>query len=373
MIEILHNKLYYPILKGKKGEFAALKECPQPIKESMIPLIELLDYTPTQLSEEQLAKRKKPVRTYDDHLSSEIKQIIAAWQESGMPIFIDTHLVPIELLAGTGRIALIFESLYDAGIMAIPVIHTSYDPRISNEYKSIIDEYQTGFCLRLNTNDTEDEEIADVIEHLLNRYQQLPGQIDLLIDNRYVTEDIIARTARLLATTINDLPHLAEWRSLVLASAAFPVDLSNHKPDSTTRIPRSDWALWQKLLSKSLERMPNFGDYAIAHPEIRDIGNVIPNMSASLRYTADKEFIIVKGRGVKHNGFGQTHALSQKIVSLPEYSGEHFSPGDNWIKRCALNRTTPGNSTTWRQAATSHHLHKVIEQLASLAAALRAA
>lgn len=365
--------LYYPILKGKKGEYAALKECTVPIKDSMSPVIELLDYNPVPPSEEKLAKRRKPLRTFADHLASDIKSIIAAWSDANTPIFIDTHLIPDTQLIKAGRITTLFRELHGAGLKAIPVIHPSYSSAVVSEYDNVIKKYGNGYCLRLNADDIDDPGLNSKIASIVSIYGQPPSNIDMLLDNGYILESQVNRTAKLLEATINALPYLMDWRSLILSSAAFPMDLSHQLPSTMDRIPRSDWELFQMLNRLRLNRIPSFSDYAIAHPDIRDIGPIIPNMSASLRYTADTQYIIVKGKGVKHNGYGQTHNLALQIVSIKEYSGAGFSPGDKWIKRCSQKLTSPGNATTWRQAGTSHHLHKVINQLAILSAALKAA
>ncbi len=88
-------------------------------------------------------------------------------------------------------------------------------------------------------------------------------------------------------------------------------------------------------------------------------------MSASIRYTISDEWLILKGRNVREHGFDQYFELSRQLVQLPEYSGEEFSWGDRWIRRCARREIGPGNATTWRKVGTNHHLVLVAQDLAN--------
>ncbi len=112
-------------------------------------------------------------------------------------------------------------------------------------------------------------------------------------------------------------------------------------------------------------RIPSFGDYGISHPDWVDVDPRIQQMSAGLRYTTDEQWLVFKGRGVKRYGYEQSHDICQRLISMPEYSGEDFSWGDDWIMKCANREVQSGNATTWRKAGTNHHLAFVTRQLAS--------
>lgn len=360
---------YIPVLKGKSGEFKALKEISTTRKAKMAPIIELVGYNPPKMSEEKLARRKKPVRTYDDHLSDNLKNIIELW-DTGTPIFIDTHLIPIKNLLSTGRssnIKMIHSSLFDKDIIAIPVISPGFSKPVMSEYKSIINKYKHGACLRLSIEDIDNDDLAEVITNTLTYYGLSIEDTDLVIDFGYVAENQVNSVAMIARRLINNIiDDIEAWRTLTLVSGSFPIDLSAFGPDTATLIERSDWRLWIALIGRSLKRKPVYGDYAIANPIIRDLDGIPPNMSASIRYTSDNQWLIMKGKGVKGNGFEQTHRITKSLTSRAEYEGEHYSPGDLWIMKCSKRQVGPGNPTTWRMAGTSHHLHKVLDQLSSL-------
>ena len=157
---------------------------------------------------------------------------------------------------------------------------------------------------------------------------------------------------------------------MIFAATGFPLDLSNIKPDNITEIPRIEWEIWISLKNyhdlKQLKRLPVFGDYAIANPEMVNIDPRAMDPSASIRYTIDDGWIIVKGRRVKKHGYNQYHDLSESIILSNDYSGENFSWGDKFIKECSNPPAKTGNLTTWRQVGTSHHITYVVEQLSSV-------
>jgi hypothetical protein len=164
------------------------------------------------------------------------------------------------------------------------------------------------------------------------------------------------------------IQELEKWRSLTLASSSFPENLSDFGRDVIGKTERSDWLLWRGLIknSGSINRLPRFSDYAISHPEIPEIDPRLMQASASIRYTADEHWLIVKGRGVRLSGFSQFNELCKKLIRRPEYKGPEFSWGDWFINECAEDREGPGNLTTWRQVGTNHHIKLVLHQIASL-------
>jgi hypothetical protein len=92
-------------------------------------------------------------------------------------------------------------------------------------------------------------------------------------------------------------------------------------------------------------------------------------MSASIRYTTDSDWLVVKGRNVRQYGFEQYFDLCRALVERPEYYGPAFSWGDEYIGRCAAREVGPGNATTWRKVGTNHHITVVTRAIANRGAA----
>jgi hypothetical protein len=135
-------------------------------------------------------------------------------------------------------------------------------------------------------------------------------------------------------------------------------------------IPRYEWQLYKALvnaLKKASLRLPAFGDYVINHPKLLEIDPRIANPSATIRYTIDNSWYIVKGKNVRDKKFGfkQYRNLCRQVLASGYYCGLDFSWGDNYIQECASGTGKTGNLSTWRQVGTNHHIEKVTRDIAS--------
>ncbi len=88
--------------------------------------------------------------------------------------------------------------------------------------------------------------------------------------------------------------------------------------------------------------------------------------SASVRYTVDDAWYVIKGPNVRDNGNQQYQRHCATLVSSGLFMGEKFSAADAHIAKCAQGVVNPGWLTTWRWVGTNHHLQKVVTDLANL-------
>lgn len=356
------HKHYVPILKSKEGELKALQVTKSATKANMTPLLEIVkidfDY--------KLSVEKK---TIEYHLTKIAKNILKNWGTE-RKIFIDSPLIDNSRKMSDGvthHLVYIFDDLRMKEINAIPVTGLDRSSSYKEAVKETNENNKKGICLRLKNADFNESNLKTLIDADLNYYNVTPQETDVVID----LASIDSNTAELLPLTIsliinNKLPYLNKWRTLILVSSSFPVNLSGIKGDSTVKLERSEWLLWKKLTTSGLKRIPMYGDYAISHPEILEMNPLQITMSASIRYTCDDNWLILKGRSTKTQGYGQFFNLSSDLISMPEYSGSYFSWGDDYISKCALRTVTSGNATTWRQVGCNHHFEKVIDQISIL-------
>jgi hypothetical protein len=144
---------------------------------------------------------------------------------------------------------------------------------------------------------------------------------------------------------------------LTCLAGSFPEDLSRLTPRKTHRLRRFEWQQWRALESWP-GRRPAFGDYAIQHVVFKE-PVAVPNFSASVRYTIENEYFVLRGEGVLNErgpGYGQYNAWAALLLGMPEFFGATFSAGDRYIAERAANWNTPGSARTWLQAGLSHHL-----------------
>jgi T4 beta protein len=352
---------YVPILKGKAGEYGALRQLAAGPKSRLTPIIEIppipWDY-----------KNNQPGKTIDDHLKDAAKKIDLAW-DSERALFADVGALSEERMRdGRHPLGYLFDTARDRGLELIPVSGLNRDSGYQGAVRQIVARDERGVCVRLEGNDFEDvTELAERLESYLAFLEVVPSMVDVVIDFKEIAT-AAAPTFVAAKSILETLPKVNEWRTLTWAGSAFPRNLTAFGANQDGAWPRTEWQVWTSLFLRrqKLPRLPTFGDYGINHPEFDEVDPRIVRMSANLRYTVERDWLIFKGRNVKNYGYEQFNELCRRLVSRPEYSQAKFSWGDEYISLCALNLDGPGNATTWRKVGTSHHLTYVAEQIASL-------
>lgn len=95
----------------------------------------------------------------------------------------------------------------------------------------------------------------------------------------------------------------------------------------------------------------------------------VPNYSASIRYTVENDFVVLRGEGVLNEngpGFDQYNGWAKLLLEMPEYFGASFSAGDHYVAERASNWRSSGNAQTWLQAGFSHHVTATALQVVGL-------
>ncbi len=354
-------KHYVPILKGKEGEFKALQETFDTTRDHMTPLIEVVSI-PWDYDEETEAK------SINDHLSKIGKKLAESWG-SNRKCFVESPMIEGNrkmLDNSTHHLNFLFDDFREKKIDAIPTSRLGQVAGYKSAVRNIVAQDKRGVCLRLQNADLSDSTLKENIDIDLGVYGVTPNETDLIIDLGSIGNNVDLLVFTLSIFINNALPYINEWRSLTFAGSSFPINLSEITANTTDSIERLEWQIWNRLLSAKLQRIPSFGDYSIAHPEILETDPRFLTISASIRYTCDNSWLIVRGRGTKKHGWEQYYTLCSSLIQMEEYCGAAFSWGDNYINECAARNVGTGNATTWRKVANNHHFQKVIFQLSIL-------
>jgi len=190
---------------------------------------------------------------------------------------------------------------------------------------------------------------------------------DLILDLGAPNFEPIEGFAKLIEILIPKIPFLTRWRTFTLLGTSFPATMAEIKKSPST-ILRCEWLLYKRVvtsLTKTGIRLPTFGDYGINHPDFVALDMRKLKPSASIRYTTDDGWLIIKGSNVRDNGFKQYQDHCRSVTGSHEYMGPKFSQGDKYIYNCATGAAGTGNLTTWRKVGTNHHLTKVTQDVAS--------
>lgn len=360
------HKHYVPILRWKGGERAALQKLDPVDKAKMTPLLELIpvDFVPK--------KRDDPI-DIDGVLRKKAEELNKYWGDA--LLFLDLrHLDqfnPTPLSSkGTHPLEFLNRELYSNQLTFLPS-RASFIPvtglNRSADYQAAVATIakadRRGACIRLCLDDIQRPSFQNNLEHLLSYLGLRPEEVDLLVDYQ-----VIENSSPSYVSVCNRLPNLQRWRTFTISSGAFPVNLSGFEKNSQHELPRLDWLTWRNQVLQSLPRRPSYSDYTIQHGIYSEPPRGA-NFSASIRYTTEEFWVIMRGEGVRNEdgpGYEGYLGNAMLLTDRAEFCGADFSYGDKYIKGMSLQSEKTGSAQTWIQAGINHHLTFVVRQIASL-------
>ncbi len=347
-------KHYVPLLKAKEGEFGALSELTEGVKNSISPLIDIFPDSKTSL-DKRLARIAKRIRT--------------TWG-CDRPIFVDQFGIKLKERVSGGKhpLTFIFDCLRKLNVKAIPSTGFDRDEAYNEALEKIVNKDNRGICIRLLIEDMESmHELKDNLESLLSYLDISYQDTHLILDFRELKVDKVKTAIETAINVIRDMPNINDWKTLTIAASGFPGSLAEIGTHAVGNITRIELQLWNALINRrnEIERLPSFGDYGIQHPDLLDLDWRIISLVPNIRYTLPFKWLIIRGGSRKKYGSHQTHQLSKDLVNMPEYYGETFCWGDSYISLCAQEIGGPGNMTTWRKVGTNHHITLVSSQVAN--------
>lgn len=357
---------YMPILKWKRGEQTATKVLPAKVKAQVMPLAEVPE-PPFDWED------NKPKKSLEEHIQDVAKATALYWGRT-YPIAFDQPFAEptAKLSGGSTAWELLFEELWGHGVEAIPVVSSMATSAELAAFKSLARAHDIPrWVLRWRADSaTETVGAGSVANWLLKTAEAVgarPEQCVAVIDCGYVDTGTLPGAKANAAAWVGEVASAGKWERVVLASGAFPVNLAGHAAGSVW-LPRSDWELYESLHSSlGAEFKVAYADYAVSHVLAFNDDPRLMRMSANLRYTTTKHWLVFKGKNVKDHGFGQYKSLCKLLVANKAFKGASFSAGDkNYAEIAGKADSKPGNATHWRRDATNHHIHFVIDQLASL-------
>lgn len=347
MVEHTH---YFPILRWKRGEYIALRHLRGADRAGMTPLVELVPGTRPWGGDET------PQRV--EALVSQIEQ---SWGTA--PLLLDPQHLALET-SPASVLTNVWEAMPQQ-LQLVPVVGLARTSDYFSAVQSALD-IAGRVALRIQGSELRRPDISQCVSELLERLQITQENVYLVIDLAYFPDR--ASPYPSLNELARRLPRWDAWYAVVLASGAFPANLTDFQPGQHLH-PRSDWRAWRRLINGENEaRRPAYGDYATLHA-IYSTPPPRANPSASIRYTASTNWVVMRGEGVRTptgSGFAQWPANAQLLCERDEFCGADFSYGDAYISEIADQVEHTGNPETWLRAGVNHHLTFVVRQIANL-------
>jgi hypothetical protein len=356
----IDDRVYVPVLKGKRGEFLALERLSEGTKAHLHPLIEL----PTLGSyDHDLCESTTGI---DKAVEQFCRRLERKW--TGWPCFVDTRMLPGDVRLPDGRHPLneILRRARAAGCTAVPVVSPASDGHLLDAAAERSDNF--GACLRLSYRAIEVPDLPGWIERLFGRLGLRHDSVDLVLDFGAIMPAPAWHLAQVVLGTLDRVPGDHAWRSITVAASAFPDRIqTGGTPMQRFRYDRTEWRMYEEIrrVSRATARQLTFGDYGPLHPEPMLVDGRLVDPAAKVRYATTASWIVLRGRRFKRHGNAQYRLLCRALAGSPFFDGPEFSAADQYILDCAEGRVSAGSLNTWVWVAVNRHLERVARDLAT--------
>lgn len=337
--------VYYPVLRWKQGEQAALQNLSVSTKGLISPIVDFPDNC----------------EHTDNRVSNFCRDAIAVWGVN-RPFYVDLGTIDYGVTPiGTHPAAQLLMNAHTAGLEIIPVITTDID---FNLLSAISSSYSLGYFQRIALRILRDEE-ATAHTDAASAIQEIGiegNNCDLIIDLGDVTTGSIQSNFRILQSLL--LQFGMNYRKIICVSGAF--DPSEVQTDSNGRIHRNDLLLWIHARQLPELNRLEFGDYTTVQALLEEVQY---QGAPKIKYTLDQEWYMIKGHRSRARD-NQRQQLSQHIINQQFYRGVAYSFGDNRINQCATGLWGPGSAANWVSNDISQHITFVANQLNAILAGI---
>jgi hypothetical protein len=354
-------KHYVPILRWKRGERFALMELNAETRRFVTPLIEV---TPKMFEAPKKGKNQGVVPDPAKVLFETSKQVLKSWGYE--EFFVDFwHMDGRQVGKINGKHALEYftSEARAVHLKTIAVTSLARSADYQSAVRQVVETGGGGVCVRVSPEDLTDSKVANKLAALLKDLKADVKKADLLLDCQALEAGAAA-----MGELLHAIPFSPDWRTVTLASGAFPKDLQDKQP-GIHRIARADWLEWRRLVERDdITRKPSFSDYTIQFGRYEEPPSNC-NPSASIRYTLPDAWLVLRGEGImnkKGPGRAQWPAQAVLLCDSEDFYGSQFSAGDDYIYKVRNGTEGHGSPETWIRAGINHHLTVVARQVASL-------
>jgi Beta protein len=355
----IDKTFYTPVLRLKQGEYLALADLANDVKDCILPHIIL---PPPSERDPERGRRLTPEELIQEHA----RRIGAYW--TGRTCLIDARFLGASLAPiGAARwLPDLFDAIERARRRAIPVANLSMNADEKEGIRLVFAKHKNGLALRITLADLADGILFENIKNFLLAIGIKPSEVILLMDFTDAGFDDPDAISELIVDSTHRLQSAGQWRRLVFEGTHYPI--TNPAPkNGSIKIRRNEWIAWKRVNETHPELRTSlfFGDFAADNASFeiapkRGGGRPIPH----LRYALPDEWLIARGGPATENDNGSMQSVAKKILDSGHFAGEAFSAGDEFIADCALGKGGVGSPSIWRKVNIVHHITHVVKDLA---------
>lgn len=349
--------LYCPALRMKTGELSGIRELAPDVAAHIIP--RFIVPPPSERDDCQPG-----LFELDD--TPDVGGILARhWLDH--PAFIDlTHLI-----AERGRDDLeswlpqIFSRARSLRVQAIPMamLNDLGVAEIDAFKQTIAREDVLKFCIGVHSGEMVGREFGAALSLAVERLGLQTSDCAVIADFSNSDFAVPDHVAPIIGSALETLQELGQWQHIVFQGTHYPE--KNPAAHGASELwPRNEWVAWCQAVNFDPATADHmiFGDYAA------DCAKMVFGGSGGVairhyRYTTTSDWLVV--RGAKTGSDKEImRDVCARIVASGHFAGASFSTADAYIARTAEGLDGPGSSTMWRQVNTTHHVTRVVVDVA---------
>jgi hypothetical protein len=292
--------------------------------------------------------------------------LAAHWR--GRPALIDlTHVIRE---GGREKLSLWLPTLFKRAreklVRAIPMVMLSdLDEEGCLAFKSVIavdEDIQFAVCIPYDL--VSDADFDRCMANALGGLGLSANFVAALVDFGGSDFSDPALVAPVIKDALERLQEFGQWKQIIFQGTNYPE--TNPAKDGECYIcPRNEWHAWQEAVkfdSSTAEHI-TFGDYAADCAKMSFTESRAPAIR-HIRYATENHWIVQRA-GKFGSDTHRMHGVYKALAESPEFASAGFSEADAYIARGAVDPTAGmGNSATWRQLNTTHHITQAVAGVA---------
>lgn len=354
--------IYMTALRMKKGELEGLSWLRNDVADCVIPMLIVPPVKErSSSSQESLFDEGKSIPDVGGVLSK-------YWVHR--PAFVDPRVLfkeygkenAVQWLPG------LFSRARHLGVLATPVASlVTLETAGTTGFKAAIsfsDELMFG--LSIQSGDMTDPSLGTRIQTALADLGLKPSQCAVIADFTDADLSEPSLVSPIIRGSLEQLQGLGPWQFIVFLGTHYP-EKNPAKPGQTFIQPRNEWHAWIEAVKfdPSTAQQMVFGDFAADSSKL-DFKEGRAQPIRHSRYATPSNWLVVRGEN-EGSDYEVMKNVFERIVKSGAFSGSTFSNADAYIFNVACNNTSKaGNATTWRQLNTTHHITRVVADIAEV-------
>lgn len=355
-----YRPVYCSALRMKAGELEGVRQLAPDVADSVLPRFIVPPKKERNDAEPLLIEMAE---------MPDISVALAAhWRDR--PALIDATYIIDEY--GRDRLAAwlpnMFQRAWAAGVIAIPIAQLSDlgSAEIQAFRAFIPGQSPLKFAICVSSDELVGAELRATLLSILSSLGLNPADCAVIADFAGAELSAPMIAAPIISGALETLQEIGAWQHIIFQGTHYPE--VNPAKDGTAEIwPRNEWLAWREAVrfDPTTAEYMIFGDYAADCAKMAFGGGGAPAIR-HIRYATPGAWRVQ--RAVKEGKDAQRmHGVYKAIVDSGDFAGEGFSSADTFIANGAKNPTAgPGNSTTWRQLNTTHHITQVVSDIAKV-------